>query len=486
MRHYFYIPEDIAAAEAAAGRGSAGALEQEQERADVAKKPNSGIIFPARQEDLEGRSGSILVEDRHDAPAAATTIREADHDTVSISSRETTEEEDNYCLETSPSMDILALSCVLYTKEEEIKSLQLELEVVRRELEEQKSQDTFVESATKLEETVEEWNKELLLKQGQELVQETEISSRDRAIFRLKEDLARANRRAAELEVKLEFHDFKFASYENYLWNKNIEKNASNTTSQSHGKSYTEKLVSDLEEIEQLYLSAKQDFAAKLENLQQERNEYKAKCSLMENAVLASHLACQHSNMISEGLERADLGVPKAFMQTKMDLLESELTEQSEILVSLQAQVEELTTKLRHETKKHKQEHHILERQKLALESKVAALRKELSVHFGTGQVVVCSSAEQSFFEDATDNLLAEVSRLEARIRTKDRIISKLRAQTVEKALIEKDAIEESTAMPPAEKMPLLVVTPLPHQFSGPPARSSNSRTDRLEDEPSI
>jgi hypothetical protein len=475
MRESFYIPTE-ATADAILGDAVARKAEAEIET----------IVH----EHVENPDAAE--EDRRDVlPCASMTTDVVDE--RSTSSREAMF--DDYCLETAPSQDALALSCLLFTKEEEIKSLQAELDDARSQLNEIKSEQLAVESSTKLEETVETWNKELLSKQGEEFVMEAEIAARDNTILRLKEDLARSNRKVSELEVKLEFHDFKFVSFEKGFRDDAGQRASGSQSSNRVGRSYTEKLVSDLEEIEKLYMSAKQDFAEKVDQLQQECNEYKAKCASMENTAMSSLVASQYPLLeISDVDERDDFGVPKTFMRKKIKLLETELKAQCELTSCLRTQVEDLATALWNKEKKQKQEMHAMMRNKLSLESKVAVLQRELRSGSGGSQ-----NAGFEFLEANMEKLLSEIARLEARLRTKERIISKLQEklsneQQNDSRLVEGDRQLESMLaeediqhelIPTADLV--VVCEPLPKEFDEAQEDIFNGMSDSsVEDEPSI
>ena len=315
---------------------------------------------------------------------------------------------------------------------------------------------------------------------------ETQITIRDHAILRLKEDLARANRRVSELEVKLEFHDFKFVSYENHL---REEKVKLSSDPKSKSVAYTEKLVSDLEEIEKLYISAKQDFAYKLKHLQQECNEYKAKCDFMGRTRETHHLEShQYPPQISNMEQSDDVGVPKVFMQRKIQLLETDLNAQSELTSCLHTQVEELTAALMNKEKKQKQEMHAVMRRKAALESKITAMQRQWKA--GSGGVL---NKEFQSLEANLEELLSEISRLEARLRTKDRVISKLQEKLWEAKQVEAGPLEEKLSFEKmlADPIPvenfIIVCEPLPNEFVDTPQdKASGTSNDSLEDEPSI
>jgi len=476
MRESFYIPTSAATAQKIDG---AVAIIGDDVVASKEEAGREDTESEDRNEDLQP-----LQEDRRDVQQSSPFPIADDDDCRTTASPDAMHDE--YCLESAPSMDALALSCLLFTKEETIKALETELEQVKNQLSVQKPPDLAINSNIKLEETVATWNKELLSKQGQDLVLETQITIRDHAILRLKEDLARANRRVSELEVKLEFHDFKFVSYENHL---REEKVKFSSDPKSKSVAYTEKLVSDLEEIEKLYISAKQDFAYKLKHLQQECSEYKAKCDFMGKARDTHHLAPhQDSPQISKIEESDDVGVPKAFMQRKIQLLETDLRAQSELSSCLHTQVEELTASLLNKDKKQKQEMLAVMRRKAALESKITAMQRQWKA--GSGGVL---NKEFQSLEANMEELLSEISRLEARLRTKDRVISKLQEKLSEAKEAEAVPLEEKLSVEdiladhiPVENL-IIVCEPLPNEFVetqlDKPYGMSN---DSLEDEPSI
>ena len=428
-----------------------------------------------------------LQEDRRDVQHSAPISNDDDEDCRTTASPD--DMHDEYCLESAPSMDALALSCLLFTKEETIKALEAELEQVRSQLSALKPPPFVVDSNIRLEETVATWNKELLSKQGQELVLETQIATRDNAILRLKEDLARANRRVSELEVKLEFHDFKFVSYENHF---REEKGnlSSDPKSKSAGRSYSEKLVSDLQEIEKLYISAKQDFAEKAERLQRECNEYKAKYASMLRTREPPQLPpLQCPQQASDVEDSDDVDVPKTFMQKKIKLLETELKSQSDLTSCLHSQVADLTASLLNKEKKQKQEMHAMRRSKAALESKVAAMKKQWKA--GSGGVL---NQEFQSLETNMEELLSEISRLEARLRTKERIISKLQETLSEGKQAVPSPVEKELCIEemPVDHIPvencIVICEPLPNDFveTHQPHNIFGGNIDSFDDEPSI
>jgi hypothetical protein len=250
-----------------------------------------------------------------------------------------------------------------------------------------------------------------------------------------------------------------------------------------------------LEDIEKLYMSAKQDFAEKVDQLQQECNEYKAKCASMENTAMSSLVASQYPLLeISDVDERDDIGVPKTFMRKKIKLLETELKAQCELTSCLRTQVEDLASALRNKEKKQKQEMHAMMRNKISLESKVAVLQRELRSGSEGSQ-----NAGFEFLEANMEKLLSEIARLEARLRTKERIISKLQEKLsneqqhdsrpvegdrqLESILAEEDMQYELT--PTADLV--VVCEPLPKEFEEAQEDIFNGMSDSsVEDEPSI
>jgi hypothetical protein len=406
-------------------------------------------------------------EDRHDVFNPPSTSA-YDDDIHSVPSRDGAAYQEN-CLESAPSMDALALSCILYTKDEEIKQLHAELKHVRNQLKDQEALSCIVDSTSKLEETVGGWNRELLLKQGRELLHVAEIEARDRAINRLKDDLARAGRRVSELEVKLEFHDFKFVSYEKYS-SQAGRKNSSDTGGKRAGRSHADKLVSDLEEIERLYISAKSDFAKKSKHLEQKCIDYQAKCLSLENALSSTKLP---PHAISDQLEESgELEIPIAFMRKKMTLLESELQAHNLLTASLQTRLEEVTTSFNTKEKDQRKAIKELLRSKTSLENKVIALQNELN--FGHEGV---QNADYAPLTEKMEEMSSEIARLEARLRTKDRIISKLK---------EKLSNTEQGVRSSAGKHLAVICEPLPNNFTEVQREDRRGRKIRLDDEPSI
>jgi len=408
MRECFYIPTGTTAIEGIFD--IIGENVVSQEKAVVVVKEDDPVPHDNMEDPQTWR------EDRNEEDLHSATIVKGEKDNGYVSTSFREDMYDEHCLERVPSTDALALSCLLFTKEERIKELEAELVRLRNEWDVEHSSGFLFDSATKLEETVDAWNRELLSTQGLELVMEAEIATRDTAIQRLTEDLTRATRRVSELEVLLEFHDFKFAWYEDHCSSSDQGKSTRNGGPHSEN----EKLVGDLEEIEKLYISAKQGFTEKADQLQQECNMYKARHTSLEN----SRRRTGSPSMVAsfDGDDRDDIDVPRTFMQKKIQILETDLNAQNELTSNLQTQVDELTTSLRNKEKKHKQEIQALKRTEASLESKVLTLQSELQS--ASAGVTVYTAFEP--LESNMEGLLAEIARLEARLRTKERIIFKL------------------------------------------------------------
>lgn len=264
----------------------------------------------------------------------------------------------------------------------------------------------------------------------------------------MSDDLAEANRRTTELEVRLEVHDFKFISYQKYR--KELDKQAlrqihkdtlcesSSYESESSSQKYTAKLISDLENIENMYISAKQ----KIAQLEQERSEYLARIQTLESA--AASAPNQHEkrmglkiedNCPDDENEKRKAGLPLSnHVMTRMQLLETENINYNQLMSNLKEKLETTTDMMNKVVEKYERDTCLLNRKNESLEEKITALQIEIKAISGDMDATE-KSKQYHILETNLDDYIAEISRLEERLRTKERIIARLRSKSVEKRL---------------------------------------------------
>lgn len=330
-----------------------------------------------------------------------------------------------------PSTDPLALSCILDVKDEEIRQLHYKLEQAQRKLTDRNAAEREAES-----EKVKQLTKDLESKNNVVDVLEVRVAAKDRRIKRLTEDLEYLKRRNVELEVKLEFHDLNFISCEKQIHA--LENQVGPSTddhdhdhvrspsqeSQEMSRHRATQIPFELEAIETLYLSTKLDYLDKVEKLQRERDECVMKLRSLE-------LEASINNNVAS-FDGSD--APSPSFRERMKVLHSENAEYSRLVSSLTWQIENLRESVSKKEDKFQHERGILSRKNQSLENKIAALQIELRSVAG-----VIDGTEKSrhyrMFEMKLDDYISEISRLEERLRTKDRIIYRLRTKAVDKRL---------------------------------------------------
>ena len=262
------------------------------------------------------------------------------------------------------------------------------------------------------------------------------MAIKDRAMTILRDEMAQARRLIAELEMALEVHDFQLISYEKYR--KILDKKAlrkidedglNQVPSQEIEESspeYTAKLIEDLEALQKKFVSAKLENADRVAQLQRERDKYREKVQSLEKCNSPAEIkGADTSNF------ECITSLPFSYFRQRTQVLESENIQQSRLVSTLGWQVENLTTTLGEKEEKFERVNGIYHRKNLALQKKIDSLKIELRLMSDDLETSgKCQHYEM--LEAYLDDYISEISRLEQRLRNKERIISRLRTNDVE------------------------------------------------------
>ena len=282
---------------------------------------------------------------------------------------------------------------------------------------------------------------------------EFKLQIREKEMEDLKSELKAVRRKASEVELQLEIHDFKFSAYEDYR--RHIDKQAlakigealvsteSHDSSEDGDQYYIKKLINDLDEMEQLYVTSMIDSADKISTLEQECYEAREKMDSLERSLENHQNTNSHfvDNMVyNETLESVDRALATmdankiGFLNKRIQILEVANRKFSKDKKVSKAELESLKVLNEKMAGKAKQETTSLRLENGALINKLSALEIEMGLSTGNLDSTI-RSKRYKMLEKNLDDYIVEIMRLEEQLRMKERIISRLSCQAVENCL---------------------------------------------------
>jgi hypothetical protein len=356
------------------------------------------------------------------------------------------------------------LSLALQEREQLVGQLRSDLKRLEQEMEEcrkQVKEDALKQGETALEE-LDRMEKTIEAKDEQIDYYEFKLHVCNKKVLDLKLDLADARRRGAQLEVRLEVNQFKYSSYEDFrrqldreALNKIGDDVISETESQDESERYMQKLVADLDVMEKLYLQSKYEAADQIVALEEECLEFQATIASLERRLGANwkqddsfaslgSTAPNNLNSLDDPLpsaastaaygcegESASIVRPTAdFLKKRMEVLEAENIEYYQKTEALKAELRNAREGTKQQNDRDTREMISLRLENEALIHRLAALEIEMGLASGKFDSRTRSRRYQ-MLEKNFDEYIVEIMSLEDQLRMKDRIISRLKSQTV-------------------------------------------------------
>jgi hypothetical protein len=310
---------------------------------------------------------------------------------------------------------------------------------------------------------------------------EYKLLTRDKEVDELRTELADARRKSEELEVQLEVHDFKFTSYQNYQ--KRIDKQAlhkigedmmceaTSQESEDSTQQYVGKLVSDLDEMEKMYVQSKIEAADKFAELEQESTKDRVTILSFQRRLAANEkqtnsvdscgdTAIASSTSASTTSGESDSGFSMrrtlAILKKRMELLEAANARYSQSTKTLKAELKNAHVSSEQRNESGEREMISLRLNNAALLNKISALEIEMGLSVGKIDNNTISK-RYKMLEKSLDDYIVEIMRLEDELRMKKRVISRLSTESVEKR-IETSLVDSSgmeTKLSPRSRQPM-------------------------------
>ena len=351
---------------------------------------------------------------------------------------------------------IQQLKAEIAENESHTKNLSDELATVRKELEFYKTQRDTKQKMERTPDKMTILEKELGERTEKICYFEYKLFAKEKELHELRRELEEKQRHVVKLEVEIETHDIKFASFE--AQRRVLDKEAltdmfgiecgRETDLQSPKRLYIQKLLSEYDDLDKRYVQSRVDSSEQVAALEEELRSSKRKILSLErrlesqsesavNGDLEAEIIPDHEfSSNTQGSKLANqhtAPVPRTsdkYLQKKVEFLEGKnldlsmkIAELKEVLKNSQLEAEDMKNDARKEIRRLRLEND-------SLITKFAALEVEISLaanHIGEVERL----SKYNHLEKKLDENLFEILRLEDLLSTKNRVIAYLRTQTV-------------------------------------------------------
>eukprot|EP00934_Nitzschia_sp_Nitz4_P008829 Nitzschia sp. Nitz4//scaffold62_size106224//84775//86172//NITZ4_004368-RA/size106224-processed-gene-0.58-mRNA-1//-1//CDS//3329555892//8819//frame0 len=274
---------------------------------------------------------------------------------------------------------------------------------------------------------------------------EVSLDMKEKELKRMTDDMSELRRRKTECEVQLEVNDCQFALLEK---SSTLQFHRTHDTTEEADNSAllsaNQQLQAELTKMEEKYKGAVLEGTQKSASLQDQCTRHRTRILELERTIavlkeefkypdslpcVPVHAAPAPKSDGSEDDVPSDL--PLSFFKKRIQLLERENANYGQVALSLKWKLERMQEAMAKRERDTSREISTLRNRNVALEAKMSILETDQDPTIGNSD----KDSRYEVFEKILDDSISEITRLQERLRIKNRIIASLRSRVVDQRL---------------------------------------------------